>query len=329
MSSSRALLFCAGLCLFCAICLGASPTLAGTVRISVLKTGTVQWEFDIIREHGLAKAAGLTIDRTALASPQAGKVALRGGSADVIVSDWLWVSRERDLGADLVFYPYSTALGAVMVPPNSTIHSLADLRGKTIGVAGGPIDKSWLLLQALAKRQGLDLKRDAHVVYGAPPLLTAELKQGKLDAMLNFWNFCTRLETEGYRRLIGVEDMLPKFGVKGPLAMIGYVFDGKWAAANRETVAKFLQVTHEAKHILATSDAEWQRIAPLVHVKSAAALKTYRDYYRAGIPNRPIADEEADARRLYRVLAKLGGKALVGDSTKLAPGTFYHPPAAK
>ena len=329
MFISRVLSVCARLCLVGGIFLGAGAAYAGTVRISVLKTGTVQWEFNVIAEHGLAKAAGLTIDRTSLASPQAGKVALRGGSADAIVSDWLWVSRERDLGADLVFYPYSTALGSVMVPANSKIHSIADLKGKTIGVAGGPIDKSWLLLQALAKRQGIDLKRDAHIVYGAPPLLTAELKQGRLDAMLNFWNFCTRLETQGYRRLIGVEDMLPKFGVKGPLAMIGYVFDGKWAAAHPDTVAQFLKVTHEAKEKLATSDAEWKRIAPLVHVKSAGALKTYRDYYRAGIPTRPIAEEEADAGKLYRVLAKLGGKALVGNSKQLAPGTFYHPPTAK
>ncbi len=329
MSLSRVLFSCAQLCLAGAICLGAGRADAGTVRISVLKTGTVQWEFNVIAAHGLAKAAGLTIDRTALASPQAGKVALRGGSADVIVSDWLWVSRERDLGADLVFYPYSTALGAVMVPPNSKIRTLADLKGKTIGVAGGPIDKSWLLLQALAKRQGIDLKRDANVVYGAPPLLAAKLKQGELDAMLNFWNFCTRLETQGYRRLIGVEDMLPKFGVKGPLAMIGYVFDGKWAAAHPKTIAAFLKVTGKAKHILATSDAEWKRIAPLVRVKGAAALKTYRDYYRAGIPERPIAAQEADARRLYRVLAKLGGNALVGNNNELAPGTFYRPAAAK
>ena len=26
----------------------------------------------------------------------------------MIVSDWLWVSRERSLGDNMVFYPYST-----------------------------------------------------------------------------------------------------------------------------------------------------------------------------------------------------------------------------
>ena len=52
------------------------------------------------------------IETTELASTEAGKIALRGGSADLILSDWLWVARERALGDDLVFYPYSSTLGA-------------------------------------------------------------------------------------------------------------------------------------------------------------------------------------------------------------------------
>jgi len=39
---------------------------------------------------------------------------------------------------------------------------------------------------------------------------------------------------------------------------------------------------------------------------------------------RSIADEEADARVLYRVLAEIGGRDLVGPAAELDPGTFYH-----
>jgi NitT/TauT family transport system substrate-binding protein len=53
-------------------------------------------------------------------------------------------------------------------------------------------------------------------------------------------------------------------------------------------------------------------------------LKTYRDRYRDGIPRRNINDEEADARVLYRVLAEIGGRELVGPAPELDPGTFYH-----
>ena len=302
---------------------GAPSGAAETIRLAVQKTGTFAWELAVIRAHGLDSKADLTIQVSELASPEAGKVALRSGGADVIVSDWLWVSRERGLGAKLTFYPYSSALGAVMVPNSSSIRTLADLRGRKLAVAGGPIDKSWLLLRASMKQDGIDLKSEASIAYGAPPLLAAKTLSGEMDATLNFWNFSAALEAKGFRRLAGVEDLLPKLGANGRTAMVGYVFDEAWASANRSVVARFLTMTREAKEILATSDAEWEKIAPLTGAADAATLRAYRDRYREGIPRRPIADEEADARILYRVLAAIGGQELVGPAQELDSGTFY------
>ena len=296
---------------------------AETIRLAVQKTGTFAWELAVIRAHGLDRQANLTIEVSELASPEAGKVALRGGAADVIVSDWLWVSRERGLGAKLTFYPYSSALGAVMVPDSSSIRTLADLKGRKLAVAGGPIDKSWLLLRASMKQDGIDLKSESTILYGAPPLLAAKTLSGEMDATVNYWNFCAALEAKGLRRLIGIEDLLPKLGATGRTSMIGYVFDEGWGSANRDTVASFIAVTREAKEILASSDAEWEKIAPLTGAPDAATLHAYRDRYREGIPRRPIADEEADARVLYRVLAAIGGRELVGPGAELDAGTFY------
>ena len=72
---------------------------ADTIRIAAQKTGTFAWELAVIRAHALDRQANLTLQVNDLASPESGKIALRSGSADVIVSDWLWVSRERELGA--------------------------------------------------------------------------------------------------------------------------------------------------------------------------------------------------------------------------------------
>lgn len=304
---------------------GAPAAFADTIRLAVQKTGTVAWELDVIRAHGLDKQAGLTIETVDMASPEAGKIALRGGSADVIVTDWLWVSRERSLGARMVFYPYSSAVGAVMVPANSPLKSLADLKGRKIAVAGGPIDKSWIFVQAAARQSGVDLKTQADIVYGAPVLLAEKTLQGEMDATLNYWNICAGMEAKGFRRLIGVEDLLPALGVKGRTALIGYAFEEAWAEKNRDIVARFLDMTRRAKDILATSDREWERIAKLVGTADPAALKVYRERYREGIPRRSIDEEEADARTLFGVLAKVGGSSLVANGRELEPGTFYRP----
>jgi NitT/TauT family transport system substrate-binding protein len=307
-----------------ALVLAAAPaTAADTIRIAAQKTGTLAWELAVIRAQGLDRQAGLDIVTTELAAPEAGKIALRGGSADVIVSDWLWVSRERALGGKLVFYPYSSAVGAVMAASRSPIQALADLKGHSLAVAGGPLDKSWLLLQAALKLDGIELKTQANIAYGAPALLAAKTLRGEFDATLNYWNFCAELEAKGLRRVAGIEDILPKLGARGPSAMLGYVFDARWAAQNRDAVARFIAVTRKAKDALAASDDAWQRVAPLAGLSDSAALKILRDRYRAGIPHRPIADEEADARVLYAVLARLGGAELVGPAPALAPGTFY------
>jgi NitT/TauT family transport system substrate-binding protein len=106
--------------------------------------------------------------------------------------------------------------------------------------------------------------------------------------------------------------------------MVGYVFDEGWGSANRDVVTRFIAMTRAAKEILTTSDAEWENIAPLTGAADAATLHAYRDRYREGIPRRPIADEEADARILYRVLAEMGGPELVGQARELDPGTFFH-----
>ena len=296
---------------------------ADKVRLAVQKTGTLAWELAVIRAHGLDQEAALSLEVTELASPESGKIALRAGNADIIVSDWLWVSRERSLGARLTFYPYSSALGAVMVPMDSSLKTLDDLRGRRLGVVGGPLDKSWLLLQARLKQDGVDLKAQSTIIYGAPPLLAAKAREGEMDAVLEYWNFAAQLEAKGFRRLAGISDILPRLGATGPVAMVGYVFDESWAADKRDILARFIAMTRRAKQILSESDADWTQIAALIDAGGPAGLNIFRDRYREGIPRRPIEQEEADARALYHVLAQIGGRELVGPAQELDPGTFY------
>jgi NitT/TauT family transport system substrate-binding protein len=308
-----------------ALALATSAGAADRIRLAVQRTGTLAWELDVIKTHGLDRKLDLAIEPIELASTEAGKIALKGGSADLMLSDWLWVARERSLGDHLVFYPSSSTLGAVMVPADSSIRTITDLKGRKLAVAGGPLDKSWLLLQAFGRRAGVDLKREATVVYGAPPLLSQKALQGETDATLTFWNFCAELESKGQRRAIGMDQVMRGLGAKGPVAIVGYTFDGAWAARNRSTVERFLAATRQAKDILAASDDEWRRLAPRIGVTEAGALAVYHRRYAEGILRRPLAEEEADARALYHVLAEIGGAELVGPARELAAGTFYRP----
>ena len=320
---SRRLGRAATLALVVSVVMASAAMAADRIRLVAQRTGSLAWELDVIKAHGLDKKADLDIETLELASTEAGKVALRGGSADIIVSDWTWVARERALGDSLLYYPYLSTLGAVMAPAGSPIRDAADLKGKKLAVAGGPIDKSWLLLRALGLQSGIDLRTAATVVYGAPPLLSQKALQGETDATLTFWTFCADLEAAGLKRAISMDDVLHRLGATGPVAMLGYVFDGAWAAKNRAALDRFLEASWQAKEILASTPAEWQRLAPRIGVADPAALALYRTGYSEGIPRRPVAQEETDARALYRILADIGGAELVGPARELEPGSFY------
>jgi NitT/TauT family transport system substrate-binding protein len=298
---------------------------ADRIRIAAQKTGTLAWELGVIKAHGLDKKAGLDLVITELAAPEAGKIALKGGAADVIVTDFLWVARERALGGRLVFAPYGATLGAVMVPATSSRTSLKDLAGAKIGVAGGPIDKSWLMLVALGLGNDIDLRRKATPAYGAPPLLSEKLIQGELDAVLTFWNFSAQLEARGFRRMIEMADVQARLGAKGKVAILGFAFDGQWADRNRGAIDRFLAASQEAKQILAATPAEWTKLAPRIGTTDPAALDLYRRRYAEGVPRRPLDDEIADARALYKVMASIGGKDLVGPALELEPATYWRP----
>ena len=323
MSTIRRTLAAAILISSVAIAAHAQDAAQNTVRVGVLKFGTVNWELNALKHAKLDETNGVNVDIVAFAGEDATTVALQAGEVDMIVSDWLWVSRQRSEGSDLTFVPYSSSVGSIMVPGNSPIKTLGDLKDRKIGIAGGPLDKSWLLLQGLAKRDfGLDLASANEIVYGAPPLLAEKAKQGELDAVLNFWHYCARLEADGFRRLISAEEAANALGSSGPVAAIGYVFHEGWAKEHPQAAIGFIKASRATKDLLKGSDEEWRRLADVVKA-DGKALETLRDRYREGIPSRPIADEEADAAKLYDILAELGGEKLVGSAKTMAPGTYW------
>ena len=116
----------------------SSDTSTPVVRVGALKFGTVNWELSIIKSHKLDLQEGITLEVVPLASKSASNVALLGGAADVIVSDWIWVSRLRAEGRTYVFVPYSLLAGKLIVSEASDLNSIAGLKGKSLGIAGGP-----------------------------------------------------------------------------------------------------------------------------------------------------------------------------------------------
>ena len=297
---------------------------APPIRIGTLRYGTVSWETDVIRHHGLDATANITIEPTEYATAQAAQVALQAGQVDIIVIDWLWVARQRGSGADWTFVPFSNAVGALMAPADSPVRGVADLPGHSLGIAGSPLDKSWLILRAYAsQRYGIDIDAGTNKSFGPPPLLAEQMKARRLDAVLTYWPFAAKAEAAGARRILAVEDAIGGLGVAPGVPYIGYTFAQNWAEQNPALISGFVAASRQARTILATSDAEWQRVKPLTGTADDGELERLRDWYRHGIPLSWGQRERHAADQLFAILAKIGGHDLVGAIDAVPPGTFW------
>jgi len=186
---------------------------------------------------------------------------------------------------------------------------IADLKGKRLGIAGGPVDKSWLVIRAMAaQRDGLDLDANVEKIFGAPPLLNEQIQLGGIDAIINNWNFVAQLEAKGYRKIVGAEEAANELGIKKAVPLLGYVFSEKWAAEHKADVLGLIEASRQAKNILAESEEEWRRLQPMMKAPDDATYEALRDGFRAGIPRTWGDAERADAA-VYRgdVLGPLHG----------------------
>ena len=296
-----------------------------TLRASVLETGTVNWELDVIKHHALDSANGFDLQVSGVAGSAAAQVAFQAGETDVIVSDWLWVARQRAAGHDFVFIPYSRAVGGMLVPADSTVQSIADLAGGKIGIAGGPLDKSWLILRAYAqKNHDMDLAAETEQVFGAPPLIAKAATGGDLDGAINFWHWGAKMQAAGMRTLLSVEDAAIDLGLDPQTPLLGYVVKGDMLRDNPDLVAGMASASRAAKEILATDDAEWDRLRDRMNAGDDVQFAALIDGYRAGIPDDAPIDEDAAARMLT-LMYDLGGAELLGDADTLPDGVFVQP----
>ncbi|HPG89376.1 MAG TPA: ABC transporter substrate-binding protein [Hyphomicrobium sp.] len=303
------------------------PSLAratNVVRLSSVKGGSVSWLIDTIRAEQLDKKHGFELKIVEVATNSAAPVALLAGEADIIVSDWTWAMRQRSKGLDLKFSSYSSALGALMVPKDSTIKSLDDLVGKKIGVAGTGIDKSWILMRAYSNKVlGKDIAKNADIVFGAAPLITEEFKAGRLDACLNFWTYAARLAGGGARQLLSMSDVITALDIAPAPPLVGYIWSEKAVASGAVPVEKLLAASDDANAVLAKSDAAWDRLKPLVKAATDEEMAAIKAYFRSGItgPWTPAATAAAD--KMTKLLIELGDTELVGDGTRFDPALFY------
>jgi len=251
------------------------------------------------------------------------QLALQAGRVDLIVSDWLWVSRQRAEGGDLTFIPFSSAIGGLIVPAASPIRDVAGLAGQRLGIAGSALDKSWLVLRLFTRaRLGLDLETLADKSFGAPPLLSEALAAGRLDAVLTYWPFVAKLEARGMRRLLFDRrcSWRTRHTRRSPLT--GYVVSTRWAMDNKR-LSMFSSARRDGQMRslplpMPNGNESHRSPGPPIPLSSSNCATPIETGSRAA------GTRQSERRRpgFIGCSPQIGGAALVGPSPSLLRGPF-------
>ena len=140
----------------------------------------------------------------------------------------------------------------IVVPKNSSVQSLAQLKGKTISVPFASTAHG-MLLRAV-KAQGWDPDKDVNITTQAPEIAGSALQSNKVDAHADFVPFAELFPHRGFARKIydGSQANTPTFH--------GSLVDAEFAKKYPEIVTAFLRAAIEADRLLAAEPEKYSEL---------------------------------------------------------------------
>lgn len=283
------------------------------VRVGLQASGTFSWVLHAIEYFGIDKELGLQVDAVTYATKEATELALMAGDVDVTVDDFVNVVLMRSRGVPVrAVYPYSLALGGLIVRSDSDIHSIDDLRGKVIAAASLS-DKSLLILRVLAtSRYGFDPQFDSETIAAAAPLMTELARRGEVDAVLPFWHFAARMIGSGeFREIATVHEMLDEMGLSSDLPNLVVLANDNM---DRATLATFLRAMDTATARMKQDDGIWDSILTegLYSLPDESLMASVRERWEVSLPSQWNDDIVDGLVELVEQMVAVAGAEVVG-----------------
>jgi NitT/TauT family transport system substrate-binding protein len=140
----------------------------------------------------------------------------------------------------------------IVVPKNSPVQSLAELKGKTISVPFASTAHG-MLLRAV-KAQGWDPEKDVNITTQAPEVAGSALQSNKVDAHADFVPFAELFPHRGFARKIydGSQAQAP--------TMHGSLVDAAYAKKYPEIVVAYLRAAIEADRLIAAEPEKYSEL---------------------------------------------------------------------
>jgi sulfonate transport system substrate-binding protein len=215
--------------------------------------------------------------------------ALNVGSLDIGSTGDIPPIFAQAAGADLFYVgvePPKPQAETVVVPRDSPIRSVAELKGKRVAFQKG--SSSHNLLLRLLQKEGLSLK-DIQPLYLTPADARAAFESGRVDAWAIWDPWYSALLLDGHARLLADGSAV---GLSGPF----YLSSREYAGANPAFIHQVLDALNEAEALTRSDEAGSVAImARVTGLAPAVIEETFR--HRPPSPIQPVGDADIAAQQ--------------------------------
>jgi NitT/TauT family transport system substrate-binding protein len=301
-------------------CAGESDSPAATEEGSAAETTTINVAgiptsalapFKLAMSDGAFEDAGLDIVYKEYAAADAVYTAYRAGGVDAGLGGIPSLANLVNTGIDrkIVFALQRTTNG-MLVRSDSGIETVADLKGKKLGLFGSAIGSSANQFFALAREYyDFDPMTEASVQYGAPDLLAELLKNGDIDMALVIDPAGTAGVASGEFTNIGDLGVLLEEETGLSTYTAGWDFDTKFLEANPEAVQSFVDVNLEYQKKFNDDQSLWDSaLKDLYDIQDQDVLDLIYADQKGRLVEQWGDEEKEQAQELLDFLSKNGEK---------------------
>lgn len=212
------------------------------IRVLRSPVGTFQGLY-IAEEQGYFKEKGLKVEITIGGAPSQNIAQLQAGQTDVIMTGSFDLVAAVSQGLPVVAVLNTQDQGEVgttglMTPPGSAIKTVADLKGKKIGLPGVQSTQGLMIYRALEKA-GMT-KDDATLVALPFDAMIESAEKGNVDAIAPIGLFFAISQSKGFGE---VKEVYTE--IQGTPAVI-FASTRDWVAANADTMKAFNEAMEKA-----------------------------------------------------------------------------------
>jgi ABC-type nitrate/sulfonate/bicarbonate transport system substrate-binding protein len=183
------------------------------------------------------------------------------------------------------------------------IKTLADLKGKTIGVVSMHEGTTFFIAD-IARAGGFRLEDVKVEAVGGSPTRQRLLKERKIDMGLQPYPLSYEAEAAGFSNLGAMAKLVPDY------QFVSVMVDEGWARANRATLVGFLKALRRGtEYMFAHPDESAELGAKKLRTSQAFARRALDDTSSMDILSRDLSLTDASLRRVFSIMQQAGALA--------------------